>query len=80
MAKDMKPNIMKAAGVCGLVGSANTGTAAWVDINTLPFGRTILGVVAGRSGPSVFIPQVIELWRQGLFPFDRLVKFIALRR
>lgn len=28
--------------------------------------------------PQVFIPQLIELWRSGKFPFDRLVKFYDL--
>jgi aryl-alcohol dehydrogenase len=42
------------------------------------FGRTIRGIIEGDSVPDIFIPQLIELWRQGLFPFDRLIKFYPL--
>lgn len=31
-------------------------------------------IVEGESIPSVFIPQLSELYRTGQFPFDRLVK------
>ncbi len=41
----------------------------------LLFGRTITGIVQGSSVPEVFIPRLIEWYRHGQFPFDRLVKF-----
>jgi aryl-alcohol dehydrogenase len=31
-----------------------------------------------RSVPELFIPQLIELHREGRFPFDRLIKFYSL--
>ena len=31
-----------------------------------------------RPKSSVFIPQLIELWRAGRFPFDQLVKYYDL--
>jgi aryl-alcohol dehydrogenase len=65
-------------GTCGLVGSSAIGTEASIDIGTFLFGRTLMGVVEGRSVPSVFIPQLIELWRQGRFPFDKLVRYYDL--
>jgi len=37
--------------------------------------KTIMGVVEGDSVPDVFVPQLLELHRQGRFPFDRLVTF-----
>lgn len=36
--------------------------------------KTIMGVVEGDSVPDVFVPQLLELYMQGRFPFDRLVK------
>jgi aryl-alcohol dehydrogenase len=36
-------------------------------------GRKIQGVVQGDSEPDVFIPRLIELYRQGRFPLDRLI-------
>ena len=37
--------------------------------------KTIIGVVEGDSVPDVFVPQLLELYMQGRFPFDRLVQF-----
>lgn len=28
--------------------------------------------------PDIFIPQLVELWRQGRFPFDRLIQKFPL--
>lgn len=38
-------------------------------------GRVIRGVVEGGADPQVFIPQLLEYWQQGRFPFDRLIEF-----
>jgi aryl-alcohol dehydrogenase len=79
------PNIFRQAvdslritGVCGLVGASPLGTEVTFDMNGIMFGRTIRGIIEGDSVPDIFIPQLIELWRQGLFPFDRLIKFYPL--
>ncbi len=37
--------------------------------------KTLMGVVEGDSVPDVFVPQLIDLYLQGRFPFDRLVRF-----
>jgi len=37
--------------------------------------RKAINVTEGSSAPQVFIPRLIELYRQGQFPFDRLIKF-----
>ncbi|WP_260927586.1 NAD(P)-dependent alcohol dehydrogenase [Novosphingobium sp. 9] len=65
-------------GTCGLIGAANMGVCASLDMNTLLFGRTVRGIIEGDSVPQVFIPQLIDLWSQGKFPFDKLVKFYPL--
>lgn len=41
----------------------------------LPEGRKTLGIIQGDSIPQTFIPEMIELYRTGRFPFDRLIKF-----
>jgi aryl-alcohol dehydrogenase len=38
-------------------------------------GKRIRGVLEGESVPRVFIPQLIELYRQDRFPFNRLMTF-----
>lgn len=37
--------------------------------------KTLMGVVEGNSVPDVFVPQLLDLYMQGRFPFDRLVRF-----
>jgi aryl-alcohol dehydrogenase len=41
----------------------------------LPGGRKTLGIIQGDAVPQLFIPKLIELYQEGLFPFDRLLKF-----
>jgi len=31
--------------------------------------------VEGDSVPDIFIPQLIDLYKMGRFPFDRLIRF-----
>jgi len=38
-------------------------------------GRTVRGVLAGDSNSDLFIPRLLDLYRQGRFPFDRLITF-----
>ncbi|WP_125100414.1 NAD(P)-dependent alcohol dehydrogenase [Leucobacter chromiireducens] len=58
-----------------LVGAAKLGTEAPFDIGTLlTSGITISMVVEGDAVPREFIPRLISLYEQGLFPFDKLVK------
>lgn len=66
---------LRQTGVCGLIGAAALGTEVQLDMNSILFGRTVRGIIEGDSIPDIFIPQLIELWRQGRFPFDRLVSF-----
>jgi aryl-alcohol dehydrogenase len=69
---------LRITGVCGLVGASPMGTEVTFDMNGIMFGRTIRGIIEGDSVPEIFIPRLIALWRQGRFPFDRLIKFYAL--
>jgi aryl-alcohol dehydrogenase len=43
----------------------------------LPFqmGKSVQYVLAGDSVPDIFIPQLINLYKKGLFPFDKLITF-----
>lgn len=43
--------------------------------NSLSQGRKALGIIQGDAVPQHFIPRLIELYRAGEFPFDRLVTF-----
>lgn len=39
------------------------------------FGRKIMGVTEGDSVPHTFIPKLISYYKNGQFPFDKLVRF-----
>jgi len=63
-------------GTCGIVGAPPLGSEVSFDINHILVGeRSILGIIEGNCVPQVFIPELIELYRQGRFPFDKLAKF-----
>ena len=77
-----KPEVLRQAvdsltlmGVCGLVGLSPMGTECALDMNNILFGRTLRGIIEGDSVPDVFIPRLIELYKQGRFPFDKLVAY-----
>ena len=62
---------------------ANEGTAGFVTrpvgewgpniAMMLAGGRKLQGILGGSANPQIFIPLMIDYWRQGRFPFDRLV-------
>jgi aryl-alcohol dehydrogenase len=37
-------------------------------------GRTMKGIIGGDAAPQVFIPMLIDYWRQGRFPLERLIE------
>ncbi len=63
----------------GLIGVGNWALFAHVRVlrllrNTILFGRTVRGIIEGDSIPEIFIPRLIDLYTQGRFPFDRLIR------
>ena len=71
---------LRVTGVCGVMGVSPLGTELALDMNSILFGRTVRGIIEGDSIPDIFIPQLVELWRQGRFPFDRLVTYYPLSK
>ncbi|WP_018501779.1 NAD(P)-dependent alcohol dehydrogenase [Parafrankia discariae] len=67
--------VLRMAGHCGLVGvqsrPVTLGPMALV-------GRTVSGILEGGADPHLLVPRLIDLWRQDLFPFDRLVETFPL--
>jgi aryl-alcohol dehydrogenase len=66
---------LRPLGTCCLVGSSRKGTEARIDMNLLQNGRTLRGCIQGDSIPDQFIPRLIDLYRGGKLPIDRLVTF-----
>jgi aryl-alcohol dehydrogenase len=67
-------------GTLALVGAARPGTEVPFEIGaSLVKGWTFKTVVQGSSVPQVFIPRLVELWKQGRFPFDKLIRTYRLQ-
>ncbi len=65
-------------GTCGIVGATREGTEVAFNVNDVMIpGRRIMGIVQGDVVSRTFIPHLVELYRQGRFPFDKLVKFYS---
>jgi aryl-alcohol dehydrogenase len=61
-------------GVAGFVGAP---LGPWTPdmFQILSGGRTVRGILGGDASPGFFIPLLIEYYRQGRLPFDRLIRF-----
>lgn len=69
---------LRIPGTCGLIGAAALGTEVSFEMASILFGRTIQGIMQGDCVPDIFVPQLIDFWRRGLFPFDELIAFYDL--
>lgn len=70
---------IKPLGVVAIVGF--TGDVTFnIQTELMAEGKSLIGVIEGDSIPKIFIPQLISLYKQGKFPFDRLVQFYDLEQ
>jgi len=61
--------------VRGLVAAYPHGQMMQVDFATMMLkGQRVQGIVEGSAVPQDFIPELISYYRQGQFPFDRLIE------
>ncbi|MCL4800955.1 MAG: NAD(P)-dependent alcohol dehydrogenase [Burkholderiales bacterium] len=61
-------------GTCCLVGSARPGVTAALEMRTIQYGRAVRGCIQGDSDVKTFLPHLVELFRSGRLPVDRLVR------
>lgn len=61
-------------GEIGIVGAPPMGTEIGVDVNFLLFNRTLRGIIEGNAVSDVFIPRLVDLYLQGRYPIDKLIK------
>lgn len=62
-------------GTLGFIGVPSDPAAA-VPISPIQaqmIGLRLIGIVEGDSDPDVFIPELLELYRSGRFPFEKLI-------
>lgn len=62
---------LRPRGTCALVG-VQSGDVV-LDGGILP-GKQLVSIVEGDADPRTFIPFLIDMWKDGRFPFDRLIE------
>ncbi|PZG53995.1 alcohol dehydrogenase [Spongiactinospora gelatinilytica] len=65
-------------GTCVLIGGAPAGAEFGLDHLSTLWGKRIVGTLGGSGRAQPLIGALIELHRQGRFPFDRLARFYEL--
>ena len=63
-----------------------TATIGFVGLQAEPLvleaptiiGKKIMGIVDGGVNPKTFIPRLVDMWKAGDFPFDRLIETFPL--
>ena len=65
---------VRSAGVCVILGLTQELTIH-VETELMGKSKTLAGLVEGLSVPQVFIPKLLNYYRQGRFPFDKLIRF-----
>ena len=67
-------DVLAPRGTACLVGSARAGVDVPLEMRTLQQGRMVRGCVQGESDVQTFLPHLIELYRAGKLPIERLVR------
>jgi len=70
-------NSVRDGGTCGLIGLPGEDNIAHLEIHTL-LHRTVYGITEGDSIPDIFIPKLIDLYKAGKFPIDKLMTYYKL--
>jgi len=68
---------LRSMGKCAIVG-VSASTKLEIDYMFFNGGKSIQYVNEGDSIPDIFIPRLINLYKAGLFPFDKLIRFYEL--
>ncbi len=69
---------MRPAGTLGLVGiPADNPRVSFDVIMLLSLGLKVIGITEGNADPATFIPEMVDLYMDGRFPFDRLCKIYS---
>ncbi len=65
-------------GTCVVVGA--TGDITFnVQNELMGDGKSLVGVIKGNSIPKLFLPKLLDYYRKGLFPIDKLMKFYSFK-
>jgi aryl-alcohol dehydrogenase len=75
---DAAQHVLGARGVLGFVSATQQPWAAPL-FPLMVGGQSLRGIVGGDSAPRQFIPMLLDFWRQGRFPIERLVQTFDFR-
>ncbi|TJY11117.1 NAD(P)-dependent alcohol dehydrogenase [Lentilactobacillus buchneri] len=67
-------HVLKPSGTCALIGLAGDVTFN-IQGEVIGEAKQIIGIIEGDAIPQLFIPKLVNYYKKGLFPFDRLVKY-----
>lgn len=67
-------NACRPLGTCAVVGAAGEVTLN-LQIDIMGCCKILGGVTEGNCTPQLFIPKLIDFYKQGRFPFDKMVKY-----
>lgn len=65
---------LRVSGIVSIVGMGGDVTLNFTN-DILMEGKKVMGTVQGDSVPQLHIPKLIQYYKEGKFPFDKLVKF-----
>ena len=71
-------DVLAPGGVCGLIGAPPPGTEVNLDVLHFLPGRRVIGIMGGDTIPEIVFPEIIDLYKQGKFPFDTMIRFYSL--
>lgn len=67
-------SLLAPMGIAGLVGASDPAdTLTFNEAALMGGGRRIMGILGGDSDLQTFLPELMEYYRAGRFPFDRLI-------
>lgn len=61
-------------GTCAVLG-ATADISFNVQNELMGEGKSLIGVIEGDAIPKLFLPQLLDYYKKGQFPFDKLIKF-----
>ncbi|CCA91493.1 NAD(P)-dependent alcohol dehydrogenase [Novosphingobium sp. PP1Y] len=74
-------SLLAPKGILGMVGaSAPEDMLAFNEATFMGHGRRVMGILGGDSDLQTFLPTLMDYYRQGRFPFDRLIGFFPFER
>lgn len=62
-------------GECILLGAPLIGAEVTFGMGEMLGGKKTRGLIEGESVPQEIIPKMIDLYKQGKFPFDKMIKY-----